>query len=575
MAFKGASVVDNLFKSVDELTFPSALRHSLSDVIQKSDNLADDLKRWRDDMLNKGDDLSTSTRRFIQSPSFVNRIDALPALEDLSRKFDDKLMNSSGRINLDGMIDDLSANTSLSAGDIEGVRKHYDAMYQRREQAVLAAMDSKRIGYDEALADVQKFMRSRSGSGAKSAMDDFGSVADEGAAASKKSNSADDYASRWTNTSGTAQSYARMKRFTDRLKGSDNIFAKGAGSVLSTTLEAGRMTKYATGAVTAGFVGVMGLHYLTDKESTKWLANSMIDLGESTADLVQDVAPQVAEKIRAAAPSVINATLEVMSLPGSTMATAVQEASQRAGLDISEAQSSAAVSLISGDPLFAVYSMASGTGMTPEKAAQIAVEAVDSGDVTKYFADKMNISEDQAAKIRENYDGVVQSTEENIAEITKDDASFRSFTDGLIRRRDQELADDVRQGNERRTLTDHLNALNLGGVDVSKIRGDISSWSTDTVSDVFNMGVDHADKLGLNPVSSFMFKVVAAVASGVSMIFGKSAGAAVQRWALDQFEVDDKIAALRDNVENNTVVSQLGDRFGVGGRSNDMELVPS
>lgn len=79
------------------------------------------------------------------------------------------------------------------------------------------------------------------------------------------------------------------------------------------------------------------------------------------------------------------------------------------------------------------------------------------------------------------------------------------------------------------------------------------------ISNAFNFVDENKENLGLNSFQRGFISIasgIAAIASGLSWLFGEEAAQSVQRWALKMTGVEQKVAQLQDDLENGTFARQ-------------------
>ncbi len=95
-----------------------------------------------------------------------------------------------------------------------------------------------------------------------------------------------------------------------------------------------------------------------------------------------------------------------------------------------------------------------------------------------------------------------------------------------------------------------LTGMDTAGIDLTQ---DTKTWSKSAVSKAFDLAENHGSKLGLG----IGFSIVAWGVNALSSAFGQESWLAqgAQKWALDHFEIDDKLLALQNDIYSGNYVS--------------------
>ncbi len=139
---------------------------------------------------------------------------------------------------------------------------------------------------------------------------------------------------------------------------------------------------------------------------------------------------------------------------------------------------------------------------------------------------------------------------------------------GLLASARRKFNEATRRGQEATEREKLELAQRLHGVDFANMSGP----NTNTVSSAFSFARDNTEKLGLTGMKGVKFMVVSILA-GIVGFFNEKAGKAIQRWAIDEFGINDRLAQLDQGFKNNEVATQFGDSFGIG--RNTAGLVPA
>ncbi len=142
----GQSGIDEVIKlfmhGADSAFFPRAVQDGLADAIKNSDsgnNLVDNIDRWRKNTL-KQSDLSSQAREFLESPTTILRMKAMPKIQEVSLDFTRAINSSSDDIKVEQYISKLSDSTSLAKGDLAAIREVFDESLKIREDAIKMIM---------------------------------------------------------------------------------------------------------------------------------------------------------------------------------------------------------------------------------------------------------------------------------------------------------------------------------------------------------------------------------------------------------------------------------------------------
>jgi len=535
----GQSGIDEVVKlfmhGANSVHFPRAIQDSLTDAIKNSDssdNMADNIAKWRDNTL-KQSDLSSQAREFLESPITILRMKAVPKIQEVSLDLDRAINSNTNEIKVEQYISKLSDSTSLSKGDLDAIREAFDESLKIREDAI------KKIMAEDTAAPRQHVL------------DQWAKQfeGNEGAGASATRSG---YASRWTNMTLGARGYDALKQFSDSLKESSSPFVRAAGHSASFTAEGMLHAKW---AVPASLITIFAAHKMTDGESTEILTNASITALDNTADALEYVSVDLANTVRAVGPEAAREVIEIMSLPSQALSTAIEVGAERSGHPIESRYATAAAQAVTGDWLFAALPVLTGKDLSEEDLANIAVEAYRSGDVTKYFSEKLGISRDEAESLRtelgNQFDGSLNSYADKIG-ISQDSGTVSAF-------------DSARKGakEKKEELENAANRFINGNLTGGGLTAGLSGLFSKNASSVFNAASDNLDKLGVTGASKMAFQFISTVASIVG-IFSKEAKESIQDFALSAFGIDEKIASLKEASSNGRVVSQFGDKFGVG-----------
>jgi len=143
----GQSGIDEVVKlfmhGADSVHFPRAIQDSLTDAIKNindGDNLVDSIDKWRKNTL-KQSDLSSQAREFLESPTTILRMKAVPKIQEVSLDFTRAINSNSDDIKVEKYISKLSDSTSLSKGDLDAIREVFDESLKIREDAIKKIMD--------------------------------------------------------------------------------------------------------------------------------------------------------------------------------------------------------------------------------------------------------------------------------------------------------------------------------------------------------------------------------------------------------------------------------------------------
>lgn len=95
-----------------------------------------------------------------------------------------------------------------------------------------------------------------------------------------------------------------------------------------------------------------------------------------------------------------------------------------------------------------------------------------------------------------------------------------------------------------------LTGMDTAGIDLTQ---DTKTWSKSAVSKAFDLAENHGSKLGLG----IGFSIVAWGVNALSSAFGQESWLAqgAQKWALDHFEIDDKLLALQNDISSGNYAS--------------------
>ncbi len=503
----GIDEIVNLFmRGVDSVHFPSEIREGLADVIrnsESSDNIVDDIIDWRNGVLKQGD-LSSQAREFLESPTTIIRMKSIPKIQEVALDFTKAIESNSDKVNINKYIDELSNSTALSSGDIEAIRSSFDELLTAREDAIKKVMTENPEAARQDVLDqwAKQF-------------DSADSRSSHLGARAFKSQRVDD-----------ADLLRRIDELEKRgdFSGTDKLYVK---------------FKKRLGIMTAGALGVA----VADASLESPLSEALGRVSQKDIPVISAVTDALSGTLALA----VDGVSYVMSAPAKFMASTVIGGLEENG-KIAQGEEGdnqrALVMLISH--------VVSGNALpAAEIAFGLDISAQDINDaVARAKAKDLSATEVVQSVYLDLKDNVLSNAKENKYGLAG--GAFDSARKSVDRKKEE--------------LTQSANMLlnnKISGGGLSAMSSGVSGLFSNNVSSVFNAASDNIERLGVTGASKIAFQFISTVASIVG-IFSKEAKESIQNFALSAFGIDRKINDLREAISNNRVVSQFGDKFGMG-----------
>lgn len=599
MAHIGPQILDNIFKGLDR-ALPSSATKGLVDILQSSDNIADDIAEWQSRTLDEAGSVMkrAELENLFKSPSFISRIEALPHIDDFYKSFDDAFGTSMDPIDVDAMITKLDVNTSLSQAEINAIKDGVATRLDNRASRIETYMDEmqasgQNVSYEDALQrDQAMFREAGRRIDARHAAENASSGGADAGASAKSARTVEEQAEALAKVEEDLKSKLNWKKI---------ITGKMALGTASVSAVVGlKIYEHESGGaiLDAAVDGVSwGIRELAEREIiTPDNLESYVDKGTYILSVMNSFSKSLQNQaVKAAMDGADNPTEEQIENGKMAAAAWLIAPSNAAGLFVKHRVRLAVVDDVFDNKDDADKHLAEQLVQDIKGASHVNAlgdNQVNEEDIKKAFVEAIENGGAIASMISGERvrNGLHQMWPDDFAAPgaveVKDEAELdtgvapqplmalgglAASSDGLANRDVvTSIPEVVRQRRAGgMSLTEQANAMNFGGVSLDSLGADVDDWSNDTVSKVFNAG---GEALGMNMMKQAIFSVVSSLVVGVASMFGESAKVAAQRWVLDEFGVDDKVESLRGNMENNSVVSQFSDRFGVGQRGQDPEL---
>jgi|GEM_PF-5035597 len=286
---------------------------------------------------------------------------------------------------------------------------------------------------------------------------------------------------------------------------------------------------------------------LFDSRGAKALAEAAARGTKEFAAKFKDLAPDAYDRLTELAPEAAEHIFKVIEIPAVMMESFLIE------LGVDEQQAGTITSIVNQHPLLWATEMVSGKAMEGSAiAARIQDAQNHSGGVEGYLAEQLGMTPEQVALAN----GMLRQGGEHAQNMTPEEL--------------KELAADIKENGlpHAQTAVAQLQQTTSAALK----HKNLDDWSNDAIKGTFNFVSDNTDKFGIGMMGSIGFAVVGLLANTVSSIFGASAGAAVQKFALSMFDVDDKLQDLQNGISNNEIVTTMEDRFGLGHAGATMDM---
>ncbi len=511
----GQSGIDEVVRlfmhGADSIAFPRALQEGLSDVLKNSDNvdnLADDIVKWRDDALKQGD-LSSQAREFLESPTTLLRIKAIPKIQEVSQDLTKAVESNADNIDIDVYIKRLEDTTPLSQGDLESVRSSFDELLKAREDAI------------------KKVMAENPDATRQDVLDQWAKQFDVG-----EGNSRAGIKNSFSSKSQSSEDVDLLKRIDELEKkgdfsGTDRLYVK---------------LKKRLGIITVGALSVA----IADAALDNPLSTELGRVSQKDIPVISSVMDTLSGALALAVDGVSYA----MSAPAKFLASTVIGGLEENG-KIKEGPEGdnqrALVMLISH--------VASGNALpAAEIAFGLDISAQDINDaVAKAKSQDLSATEVVQSVYLDLKDRVLENA--NDKQYGLAGGAFNKARTGIEKKKD-ELAQTA-----HRLISDNLTNGGLGAMSAG-----LSDLLSKNVSSKFNAVSSNLDKLGITGISKIAFQFIDAVADVIG-IFSEDAKKSMQSFALSALGIDEKINSLKEAASNNRLVSQFGDKFGIKGRN--------
>ena len=548
-----------VFKGSDELTVLAGKFDEIVEVIKRGGDVNANLDDW---VQRNSHEIGARGREIVGGSAFRNRMSAIVELDNAFEKI---ATSNADKINIDAMMRRFQTQVSLTKGDLKAVRDSMQVRIDNRERVIAALVEHRGLSRTEALDEYQKIIADGA---------DQTKLAD---AAGKGAKALDEAAKPgMLDNPWTMRRFLRYKALTAGIVAVPVIYEVESGGALSQATIEG-MYDVAVWAKEHDLPHADELLSTARYMGQKWCEYSSIGWrAAQNAGIRAALGEGDEEGIR-------NAQITAVSLLATqSLGIALDYAFLERENEIRYGHLPQAEQdkLLAADMIDRLVDRCDFNALKDHPVTKEHVKAylaenkdglLENGIVPARIRDavlaNLDIKEPEAAATTSEkpaatgaiaLGGALASTADGQKKggAPEEDASLK---DRLLSTRDEFQDKGKKRAREAvdRTLTNTLGYAQLSTMSVK-------DWGTDTLSGVFDAAQDKsAAELGLSGFKGVIFDVVSFMA-GIVGFFNKSAGAALQGYALSMIDTDKRLALLKGSLDNGEARSQFGDRFALG-----------